>query len=57
MTCMYFPCWCRFIDMSDYVDHKIANDNVGYQLLQKAGWMEGAGLGKEQEGITTPINK
>ncbi len=57
MTCMYFPCWCHFIDMSDYVDHKIANDNVGYQLLQKAGWMEGAGLGKEQEGITTPINK
>ena len=48
---------CCFVDLSDYAEHKIADDNVGYQLLQKAGWTEGVGLGKEQEGITTPINK
>ena len=46
-----------FVDVSDYAEHKITDDNVGYKLLQKAGWTEGAGLGKEAAGITTPINK
>jgi splicing factor 4 len=29
----------------DYEAHKLTEDNVGFQLLKKAGWSEGAGLG------------
>ena len=46
-----------FPDLSDYREHKLTEENVGYQLLKKAGWKEGAGLGSKEEGIVTPINK
>lgn len=44
-------------DFSDYKDHKLTEENVGFKLLQKAGWTEGAGLGAKEDGITAPINK
>ena len=29
--------------------------NIGFRLLQKAGWKEGKGLGKAEEGIKSPV--
>ena len=46
-----------FLDLSDYREHKLTEENVGYQMLKKAGWTEGAGLGSKEEGIVAPINK
>ena len=34
---------------------QIASSNVGYQLLQKAGWTEGQGLGSNQQGRPIPL--
>jgi len=47
----------RVADFSDYAKYKINEENVGYQMLMKAGWQEGSGLGSKGEGITAPINK
>jgi splicing factor 4 len=44
-------------DFSDYKEHKLTEENIGFKMLQKAGWDEGAGLGSQQQGITTPVNK
>jgi hypothetical protein len=33
----------------------IDRGNVGYQLLQKAGWREGSGLGREGQGMAAPL--
>mmetsp|Transcript_37628 Transcript_37628/g.83774 ORF Transcript_37628/g.83774 Transcript_37628/m.83774 type:complete len:324 (-) Transcript_37628:153-1124(-) len=33
----------------------IAADNVGYRLLKKAGWQEGAGLGASEQGRKAPV--
>lgn len=41
----------------DYAEHKLTEENIGYKMLQKAGWEEGKGLGTEGEGIIAPINK
>ena len=41
----------------DYAEHKLTEENIGYKMLQKAGWEEGKGLGSNEEGITAPINK
>ena len=41
----------------DYAEHKLTDENIGYKMLQKAGWEEGKGLGSAGEGITAPINK
>ena len=46
----------RTIDESDYKDFKIAESNVGYQMLKKFGWQEGTGLGIGGAGITAPVN-
>ena len=44
-------------DFSDYAEHKITEDNIGYKMLQQAGWQEGMGLGSQGQGITAPVNK
>ncbi|XP_035221332.1 SURP and G-patch domain-containing protein 1-like, partial [Stegodyphus dumicola] len=44
-------------DLSDYKEHKITSDNIGYQMLQKLGWSEGQGLGANGGGIVDPVNK
>ncbi|XP_068740894.1 SURP and G-patch domain-containing protein 1-like [Montipora capricornis] len=44
-------------DFSDYSEHKIKEDNIGYKMLQQAGWQEGMGLGSQGQGITAPVNK
>ncbi|KAI6646669.1 SURP and G-patch domain-containing protein 1-like isoform X2 [Oopsacas minuta] len=44
-------------DISDYKDNEIKQDNIGYKMLQRAGWQEGQGLGAQQQGIVTPVNK
>ncbi|XP_006814600.1 SURP and G-patch domain-containing protein 1-like [Saccoglossus kowalevskii] len=44
-------------DWSDYKEFKLKEDNIGYQMLQKAGWKEGEGLGSEGQGRKDPVNK
>ena len=44
-------------DDSDYVEHKITNENLGFKMLERMGWSEGKGLGQEGAGITTPVGK
>lgn len=45
------------LDLSDYKDFKLTESNIGFRMLQKAGWDEGKGLGEKQDGITNPINQ
>jgi len=45
----------RQMDESAYQDFKIAQDNVGFKLLQKMGWSQGQGLGSDGQGIIDPI--
>lgn len=35
---------------------QISDSNKGFQLLKKAGWVEGTGLGVNKQGRTTPLN-
>jgi splicing factor 4 len=44
-------------DVSDYREFKIQAESIGYRLLEKFGWKEGQGLGKNAQGIIDPINK
>jgi splicing factor 4 len=44
-------------DASEYQENKLSQDNVGFQLLQRMGWSEGAGLGADQQGVTAPVGK
>ena len=39
----------------DYEENKLNESNFGYQMLQKFGWTEGAGLGLGSSGITAPV--
>eukprot|EP00741_Cyanophora_paradoxa_P023307 tig00000254_g22514.t1 len=38
----------------DYVEHKIKG-GVGHRILEKYGWKEGRGLGKDQTGRAEPL--
>ncbi|XP_034539718.1 RNA-binding protein 5-like [Notolabrus celidotus] len=33
----------------------LTSDNIGNKMLQAMGWQQGKGLGRHQQGITTPI--
>lgn len=35
----------------------ISRGNVGFRLLQKAGWKEGKGLGRDEQGLQIPLEK
>jgi hypothetical protein len=37
------------------IKYSIARSNVGYRLLKKAGWTEGAGLGAQEQGVAEPV--
>eukprot|EP01041_Mallomonas_annulata_P009651 gene9651-20065_t len=41
---------------SDFSNFKIEENNIGFQMLQKAGWSAGEGLGADSTGIAEPIN-
>lgn len=40
----------------DRLGPQITASNVGYQLLQKAGWQEGQGIGIHQQGRPIPLS-
>lgn len=37
------------------VRYGIARTNLGFQLLKKAGWTEGSGLGAQEQGMAEPV--
>lgn len=41
---------------SNRLGPQISSSNVGYQLLQKAGWQEGQGIGINQQGRPVPLS-
>jgi len=47
----------RTPDLSDYKDFKLTVQNIGFQMMEKMGWMPGQGLGPQNQGITAPVNK
>jgi len=44
-------------DNSEYQENRLTQDNVGFKMLQKMGWAEGAGLGAGGQGVINPIGK
>lgn len=46
-----------YTELSDYNDKKLTESNIGYKMLQKAGWKEGEGLGSNEDGIKAPIKQ
>lgn len=40
----------KFVVESDFQEHKLDESNLGYQMLKKAGWTEGSGLGATTVG-------
>ena len=59
MKCLSFLILCFFLTDSfktqtQSLDQPLTNKNKGFNLLKKAGWKEGQGIGKEQ-GRVEPI--
>ncbi|KNC86498.1 hypothetical protein SARC_01369 [Sphaeroforma arctica JP610] len=44
-------------DDSEYQEHKIGEDNVGYHMVEQGGWEEGLGLGAANQGIKVPVKR
>ena len=44
-------------DESDYQEHKLTQQNLGFKMLERMGWAEGKGLGQEGQGIVAPVGK
>merc|ERR1712216_518666 len=40
----------------DFKKNKLDSSNIGFQMLQKAGWKQGEGLGASAEGIVAPVD-
>jgi hypothetical protein len=40
----------------DFVQQKLTDKNLGFQMLQKMGWKEGHGLGSCGKGIREPVS-
>jgi hypothetical protein len=40
---------------STSVDIELSEDNAGRKMLMKMGWMQGKGLGKNEDGIIEPV--
>lgn len=47
----------EFVEESDYEEQKLTDENLGFKMLQRMGWAEGAGLGSDGQGITNPIGQ
>ncbi|XP_067854593.1 RNA-binding protein 5-like isoform X4 [Heptranchias perlo] len=45
----------QVVDFEQPTKDGIGSDNIGSRMLQAMGWKEGSGLGRNQQGITAPI--
>uniref|UniRef100_UPI00398EB332 RNA-binding protein 5-like isoform X3 n=1 Tax=Pristiophorus japonicus TaxID=55135 RepID=UPI00398EB332 len=45
----------QVVDFEQPTKDGIGSDNIGSRMLQAMGWKEGSGLGRNQQGITSPI--
>ena len=47
---------CNFLRVILFVFRPITTENVGRQMLEKMGWKEGEGLGREGAGRREPVS-
>lgn len=47
---------CNFLRVNLFVFRPISTGNVGRQMLEKMGWKEGEGLGREGAGRREPVS-
>lgn len=52
MQCFFFY---MFRNYEQPTKDGLNSDNIGNKMLQAMGWKEGKGLGRNQQGITAPI--
>uniref|UniRef100_A0A3Q3IB94 RNA binding motif protein 5 n=1 Tax=Monopterus albus TaxID=43700 RepID=A0A3Q3IB94_MONAL len=52
----YVPCLKYWnVNYEQPTKDGLSSDNIGNKMLQAMGWQEGKGLGRNQQGITAPI--
>ncbi|TRY66835.1 hypothetical protein DNTS_004777 [Danionella cerebrum] len=51
----YVPPAAPVVNYEQPTKDGLNSDNIGNKMLQAMGWKEGKGLGRNQQGITTPI--